>query len=50
LIDPAERCVFVYLPDRPTLLFDSMDAVLPVPGFAGAFELTVEALFGWLLE
>jgi hypothetical protein len=29
-------------------LFDEPDSVLPVPGFAGAVQLTVGEIFGWL--
>ena len=50
LIDPEEQSVFVYLPDRPTLLYDESDARLPVPEFAQDFCLTVEDLFQWLLD
>ena len=50
LIDPAERAVFIYLPNRPTLLFDTPEKSLPVPDFAKEFNLTVEGLFGWLLD
>lgn len=48
LIDPNERCVFVYLFDRPTAVYDEPEARLPTPDFAQGFHLTVEALFGWL--
>lgn len=50
LIDPSEPCVFVYLPDQPTAFYDELSATLPVPRFAEGFNLTVETLFGWLLE
>lgn len=50
LIDPSEQCVFVYLPDRPTAFYDEPDERLPVPEFARELNLTVEGLFGWLLE
>ena len=50
LIDPAEQSVFVYLPDRATLVLDMMVDVLPVPEFAGDFILTLGDLFGWLGE
>jgi Uma2 family endonuclease len=50
LIDPSEKCVFVYLPDQPTAFYDEPDARLPVPKFAEEFNLTVKDLFNWLLE
>lgn len=50
LIDPKEQAVFIYLPDRPTDVFDQLDARLPVPEFALDFHLTVGELFDWLLE
>ncbi|MBD1923003.1 Uma2 family endonuclease [Microcoleus sp. FACHB-831] len=50
LIDPDEQSVFVYLPDRPTEVFDEPEARLPVPEFANNFSLTLGDLFGWLLE
>jgi Uma2 family endonuclease len=50
LIDPDEQSVFVYLPDRPTLLYDEFNARLPVPEFAKDFCLTVGDLFRWLSE
>ncbi len=50
LIDPKEQSVFVYLPDKPTMVFDRLDVRLPVPEFAKDFELTVGELFNWLLD
>ena len=50
LIDPEEQSVFVYLPDRPTDVFDQPEARLPAPEFGKNFSLTVGALFGWLLD
>lgn len=50
LIDPAEQCVFIYLPDQPTTFYDELRARLPVPEFAEGFNLTVEKLFSWLLD
>lgn len=50
LIDPEEQSVFVYLPDRPTEVFDEPEARLLIPEFANNFSLTLGDLFGWLLE
>lgn len=50
LIDPKEQSVFVYLPDRPTTVFERLEVRLPVPEFAKDFELTVGELFNWLLN
>ncbi|MEO0376598.1 MAG: Uma2 family endonuclease [Cyanobacteria bacterium P01_A01_bin.17] len=50
LIDPAEQLLFVYRPDQPTAFYEEMEAKLPVPNFAEAFDLTVKELFDWLKE
>jgi Uma2 family endonuclease len=50
LIDPADRSVFVYTPDRVTQVFDESIDLLPVPEFAKDFQLTLGDLFGWLSE
>ncbi|NJK54136.1 MAG: Uma2 family endonuclease [Leptolyngbyaceae cyanobacterium SU_3_3] len=48
LVDPAERCVFIY-PSRQHLIFlTEPNDVLVVPEFAQALQLTVGTLFGWL--
>lgn len=49
LIDPDEQCVFVYLPQQQTVVFDEPEMLLPVPSFARELQLSVGALFGWLL-
>lgn len=50
LIDPGEQSILVYLPDRPTSVYDEPEIQLPVPEFAEDFKLTVADLFGWLME
>lgn len=50
LIDPAEQSVFVYLPDQAADFYDQPDAHLPVPAFAIDLQLSVQTLFGWLLD
>jgi Uma2 family endonuclease len=50
LIDLEEQSVFVYQPDQSATFYDDPKARLPVPEFAEDFNLTVEGLFGWLLE
>lgn len=50
LIDPKERTVLVYWRSQQPAFFELETDVLPVPKFAKTFELTVGALFGWLLE
>jgi hypothetical protein len=42
--------LFVYLPDRPTSVYDQPGMRLPVPEFAKDFNLTVEGLFSCLME
>ncbi|MBW4622399.1 MAG: Uma2 family endonuclease [Cyanosarcina radialis HA8281-LM2] len=49
-IDPEESGVFVYRPNSTPDFFDEPQLVLPVPNFAIAVELTVEQLFGWLMD
>ena len=50
LIDPAEKTVFVYLQEDKILVFDRPQQQLPVPLFATEIKLTIEELFGWLLD
>ncbi|NMG21303.1 Uma2 family endonuclease [Brasilonema bromeliae] len=50
LIDPEEQSVFVYPPDQSPTFYDEPGTRLPMPEFAKDFNLTVEGLFGWLLE
>ena len=50
LIDPAEELVFVYLADRTISVFEEPEDLLPVPEFAGSFQLTVGKLFSWLQD
>jgi Uma2 family endonuclease len=50
LIDPDDRTVFVYEPDREMAIFDGMDDRLPMPGFVVGLGLTVGELFGWLVD
>jgi Uma2 family endonuclease len=48
LIDPNDRSVFVCMPDRTFQIIDEPTAILPVPAFAAAIELTVEQIFSWI--
>ncbi len=48
LIDPDEECVFSYTPDLRTVVYEAPEALLPVPAFAKAFQLTVGDLIAWL--
>ena len=50
LIDPEEQSVFVYPSDQSATFYDEPGTRLPVPEFAKDFNLTVEGLFGWLLD
>ncbi|MGI0487348.1 Uma2 family endonuclease [Pantanalinema rosaneae CENA516] len=50
LIDPDEQTIFVYLPKHQPQVFDESAQLLPVPTFASDLILTVETVFGWLLE
>jgi Uma2 family endonuclease len=48
LIDPADRSVFICMPDRTFQIIDEPTTILPVPEFARSIELTVEQLFCWI--
>jgi Uma2 family endonuclease len=48
LIDPADRSVFICMPDRTFQIIDEPTTILPVPEFARSIELTVEQLFSWI--
>ncbi len=49
LIDPEEKTVFVYRPQKEVEVFDQPDELLPVPSFVSELNLTVNDLFSWLL-
>jgi len=49
LIDPDEKTVFVYRPKQEIEVFDEPDVLLSMPSFARELQLTVKALFDWLL-
>ena len=48
LIDPEEEIIFVYFSDRTIAIFESENALLPVPAFATNFQITLGQLFDWL--
>lgn len=48
LVDPGERLVQIYDPDKRITSLESPKDSLPVPPFADALPLTVGQLFGWL--
>jgi Uma2 family endonuclease len=48
LIDPADRSVFICMPDRTFQIIDDPSTILPVPEFARSIQLTVEQLFSWI--
>lgn len=50
LIDPEDRTVFVYFPNREMEILDEPQMRLPVPAFAEALQLTVGEVFGWLAK
>jgi Uma2 family endonuclease len=50
LIDLAEKAVFVYFAQQQPELLEHSEQILPVPSFASGLQLTVGALFDWLLE
>lgn len=50
LVEPEESWIFVYGADRSIQVLEEADAVLPVPGFAEAVQLTVGEVFDWLKD
>ncbi|WP_310411734.1 Uma2 family endonuclease [Chamaesiphon sp. OTE_8_metabat_110] len=48
LIDPAEKMILVYQPDRQVQVVDILEAELIVPEFARSVKLTAGDVFGWL--
>jgi len=49
LIDPTEQSVVVYLNNQLPVIYDQLEAQLPVPDFSKGLKLTVGELFGWLM-
>jgi Uma2 family endonuclease len=48
LIDPAEKMILVYQPDRQVQVVDMLEAELIVPELARLVKLTAGDVFGWL--
>jgi Uma2 family endonuclease len=48
LIDPAEKMILVYQPDRQAQVVDLLEAELIVPEFARSIKLIAGDVFGWL--
>jgi Uma2 family endonuclease len=48
LIDPAEKIILVYQPDRQVQVIDTLDRELIVPEFARVVKLTAGDVFNWL--
>jgi Uma2 family endonuclease len=48
LIDPAEKMILVYQPDRQVQVVDILEAELIVPEFARSVKLNAGDVFGWL--
>jgi Uma2 family endonuclease len=48
LIDPAEKMILVYQPDRQVQVVDILESELIVPKFARSIKLTAGDVFGWL--
>ena len=49
LIDPDEKTVFVYRSKQEIEVFDTVDAIAPMPAFMAPLTLTIEQIFGWLM-
>ncbi|GAB4345072.1 MAG: Uma2 family endonuclease [Cyanophyceae cyanobacterium] len=50
LIDPEEQTLLIYRPQQQPEVVDAPEGILPVPSFADALRLTVQAVFAWLLD
>jgi Uma2 family endonuclease len=48
LIDPAEKIILVYQPDKQVQVIDMLDRELIVPEFARVVKLTAGDVFNWL--
>ncbi len=48
LIDPAEKMILIYQPDRQMQVVDVLEDELIVPEFARLLKLTAGDIFGWL--
>jgi Uma2 family endonuclease len=48
LIDPAERMIMIYRPDRQVQIIEELDSELIVPEFANMVKLTAGDVFNWL--
>jgi Uma2 family endonuclease len=48
LIDPAEKMILVYQPDRQVQVVDLLEAELIVPEFSRSIKLTAGDVVGWL--
>jgi Uma2 family endonuclease len=48
LINPAERSIFIYQPDKQVEVIDRPDQLLIVPTFAAEVKLTLSEVFAWL--
>ncbi|MEO0827619.1 MAG: Uma2 family endonuclease [Cyanobacteria bacterium J06642_9] len=49
LIDPGERLVQIYSPDKHPTSLEASENRLPVPDFVSGLQLSVGQLFGWLI-
>jgi Uma2 family endonuclease len=48
LIDPEDKSILVYYPDKATDYFENNNEQLPVPQFLPELKLTVGEIFAWL--
>ncbi|NJR31861.1 MAG: Uma2 family endonuclease [Chamaesiphon sp. CSU_1_12] len=48
LIDPAEKMIMIYRPDRQVEIIDNLERELIVPEFAQSIKLTAGEIFDWL--
>lgn len=50
LIDPKEQTVLVYLPNEQVRVIDEKTSLIPVPHFAEDLQISIDELFGWLMN
>jgi Uma2 family endonuclease len=48
LIDPEEKTIFAYFPQRKIAYFEQEEDILPIPDFIPELTLTLGEIFSWL--
>lgn len=50
LINPTDKSVFIYRPQKEIIVLDEPNEVLPTPEFMQSFSITIEELFSFLYQ